>query len=411
MKINLLSRTRVGFFFASLLAAQLFCAESFAADSRGSSAELSRLKTLVKSLSDRIEDLEKREQVRVDEVELQALEREVEQAAALFDYPNLSIGGFYDFNFRASENERLAQGSGFTKGQFVLHFNSQISDNFSFFGETTLTATSNSTYRTAVERAILKYEYSDWLKISGGRYHTPINWWNVAYHHGQWLQSTVARPEMTKFGGKFLPVHYVGTIVEGGHPLGGVNFYYEAGIGNGRFDPIQAGGDGGDINNSRAFVGKVYARPDGVEGLEVGASVYVDEVTLKKDGGPDVESDELILAGHLVLISERNELIAEFANVEHEGDNNPAYYVQVGHRLPFFKEMIKPYFRWEEIEIDEDDPIFNDPSVNVEDFKLAIAGLRFDVAELVALKAEYRNGKIGNDDSFNAAYFQAAFAF
>ena len=69
--------------------------------------------------------------------------------------------------------------------------------------------------------------------MSFGRYHTPINWWNTAFHHGQWLQTTISRPEMTQFGGRFIPVHFVGALVEGNAPAAGWNVNYQAGIGNG----------------------------------------------------------------------------------------------------------------------------------------------------------------------------------
>ena len=39
------------------------------------------------------------------------------------------------------------------------------------------------------------FDKSDRLKVSFGRYHTPINYWNTAFHHGQWLQTTISRPD------------------------------------------------------------------------------------------------------------------------------------------------------------------------------------------------------------------------
>ena len=159
-------------------------------------------------------------------------------------YPNLKIGGFGDFNYFDSDEESPDAASGFFQGQFVLHFVSALSSQFTFFGEVSWTAV-NSSYKTAVERAIISYERSDYLKISGGRFHTPINWWNVAFHHGQWLQTSISRPEMTRFGGEFIPVHFVGMIVGGDVPSGSMNLSYQAGVGNGRGDNIAGAGDGG----------------------------------------------------------------------------------------------------------------------------------------------------------------------
>jgi len=38
---------------------------------------------------------------------------------------------------------------------------------------------------------LIRYDYNDFFKLSFGRYHTPINYWNTAFHHGLWLQTTI----------------------------------------------------------------------------------------------------------------------------------------------------------------------------------------------------------------------------
>ena len=109
---------------------------------------------------------------------------------------------------------------------------------------------------------ILRFDQSDTLKVSFGRYHTPINYWNTAFHHGQWLQTTIARPEMIQFGGRLLPVHFVGALVEGSVPAGGWNLNYKAGVGNGRATVISRGGDAGDVNDHRAWLVNAFSKPD-----------------------------------------------------------------------------------------------------------------------------------------------------
>src|SRR4029079_15275393 len=163
---------------------------------------------------------------------------------------------------------------------------SELSPRVTFFGELSLTPRADAGtgspaatgFNTQVERMILRFDRSDGLKISFGRYHTPVNWWNTAYHHGQWLQTTIARPEMIQFRGRVLPVHFVGALVEGSMPASGWNLHYQAGIGNGRATVISRGGDAGDNNGSRAWVGNVYATPDRAFGLQFGASIYGDTI-------------------------------------------------------------------------------------------------------------------------------------
>ena len=139
---------------------------------------------------------------------------------------------------------------------------------------------------------ILRFDQSDRLKVSFGRYHTPINYWNTAFHHGQWLQTTIARPEMIQFGGRFLPVHFVGALVEGSVPAGGWNLNYKAGVGNGRATVISRGGDAGDVNGDRAWLANAFSKPDRLFGLEFGGSFYGDTVTLAAG-----EFDEQIVSG------------------------------------------------------------------------------------------------------------------
>ncbi|PYX91143.1 MAG: hypothetical protein DMG67_10995, partial [Acidobacteria bacterium] len=126
-------------------------------------------------------------------------------------YPSLRIRGFGDINFSATDNR--TQHSGFNMGQFTLHLASPLSKKITYFGEIALTAQPTS-FSVELERSLIRYDYDDYFKISFGRYHTPVNYWNTAFHHGLWLQTTISRPDMIQFGGAFLPVHFVGVLAE-----------------------------------------------------------------------------------------------------------------------------------------------------------------------------------------------------
>ena len=125
------------------------------------------------------------------------------------EYPSLHLSGFADVNFAAQDKSEGPRG--FSEGQFVLHLASALSPRVNFFGELSLTPRTDAGtgspaatgFNAEVERVIIRFDHSDRLKISFGRYHTPINWWNTAFHHGQWLQTTVSRPEMIQFGEKY----------------------------------------------------------------------------------------------------------------------------------------------------------------------------------------------------------------
>lgn len=341
-------------------------------------------------------------------------------------FPSMKISGFSDVNFAATD-QRGAR-SGFSEGQFILHMSSALAPRVSVFGELSFTARNDAGtgtpgvtgFNAEVERAIIRFDQSDRLKISFGRYHTPINYWNTAFHHGQWLQTSISRPEMTQFGGRFIPVHFVGGLLEGALPAGGMNLNYNVGMGNGRGVPapvagsaagsvLSRGGDAGDSNNNKAWLVTLFSRPDRLYGLQFGGSVYRDKITLA-DGR---NFREWITSGHLVWSKENPEIIAEAANVHHQevartySTDSQAYYVQIGYRLPAWQRLWKPYYRFDYIHIPRGDAVFQGtPSLAG-----STVGLRYDLSSFAAVKGEYRNIRRPGVPRINGMFFQTSFVF
>jgi hypothetical protein len=342
-----------------------------------------------------------------------------EQAAGAppnIEYPSLKLTGFADVDFAAQD---VSEGSrGFFEGQFVLHLASALSPRVNFFGELSFSPRADAGtgnppatgFNAEVERAIIRFDESDKLKVSFGRYHTPINWWNTAFHHGAWLQTTISRPEMVQFGGKFLPVHFVGGLAEGSVPAGGWNINYQGGIGNGRGNVISRAGDAGDNNARPAYVVNLFSKPDAAFGLQFGGSAYFDRIS--SPGKP--EYSERILAGHAVWLREDPELIAEIADVRHEAlsgtikASNLAYYVQAAYRLPSLNRVLKPYYRFEHIDVAKDDPVF----VGIPNLDGSTVGIRYDVSTYAAIKTEGRFRQRASDaERRNGWFLQICFTF
>src|SRR3989337_73453 len=86
-----------------------------------------------------------------------------------------------------------------------------------------------------LERLTLGYTFSDAAKLRVGRFHTPIGFWNNAYHHGVQLQPTIERPDFLKFedDGGIIPTHVVGASLSGRVNTGVGAVDYSAMIGNG----------------------------------------------------------------------------------------------------------------------------------------------------------------------------------
>jgi len=342
--------------------------------------------------------------------------------------PGLHIAGFGGIAFSASDLHGpdggfqpltlLSTHSGFSEGQFVLQLSSALSSKVSVFSELTLTARADAGtgeppapgFNPEVERIIIRYDWNDYFKISFGRFHTPINYWNTAYHHGTWLQTTIDRPEMTQFGGSFIPVHFVGMLVEGAIPANGLNLNYNFGLGNGRGEVLSRAGDLGDINNNRAWLVNAFIRPDQLYGLQVGGSVYRDKLN-PLSGMPE---REWIESAHVVWAKETPEFITEFANEQHQPlnggviSNSQAVYSQIAYRLPWDFKLWKPYYRFEYIHVPQSDTVFR---VLVPTYTGSTAGVRYDITSFAAFKVEYRHYNPRNLPPINGAFVSTDFTF
>ena len=313
--------------------------------------------------------------------------------------PEFNALGFADINYISADGDSP---DGFAIGQAVAHLSAALGSSLSAFGEFSATAR-DSEYSFEVERLIVKYDFSDRYKLSAGRYHTPIGYWNSAYHHGAWLQTTTSRPEMVKFGSMILPIHFVGVLLEGLVPIGGLGLEYKAGFGNGRHSHISRGGDAGDVNSDRAWVMQVSAKPQSLYGLNAGIGWYNDEVSLPT--GENIR--ENIWSAHAAWNQRSTQFIVEFIHSTHElatdssvdGDVN-AWYAQFAYRLPGRHSAWQPYLRYEHNEIDDSDPLLGLEGL---DYEGATLGVRWDFNAHAALKAEYRNEKFdegGRENNF-----------
>ena len=306
--------------------------------------------------------------------------------------PEFRFMGFGNVDYISKDD---SDEDGFAVGQAVAHLSASLSDSLTVFGEFSATGT-DSEYRFEVERFIVKYDFSDRYKLSAGRYHTPIGYWNSAFHHGTWLQTSTSRPEMVKFGSKLVPIHFVGVLLEGLLPTGKLGLDYKAGFGNGRHENIARSGDAGDLNSDKAWLLQLNAKPQDLYGLQTGLGFYSDEVTV--DGSPNI--DETTLSAYVAWTKESPEILFEYMHSSHElvtdgsvnGDVD-AWYFQFAYRLPGDKNQWKPYARYEKDSIDDSDPLLGNQGL---DYEGGILGVRWDFNPYAALKAEYRNEEFNN---------------
>ena len=296
---------------------------------------------------------------------------------------------------------------GFSLGQVVGHLNAVLAPRLTVAVEATVTSRATGPIAT-LERLILAYDISDALRLSAGRFHTPISWWNTQFHHGLWLQTSIARPAMVRFGTPLIPVHFLGVLASGNMPIGGSTMVYEAGVGNGREPNLVGAGDAGEMGGAPAFVGGVRFRPAAVPGLELGLHGYLDEVEAEPGAG---SVDERILGGHLAWLANPG-VIFEYLHFRHEPElagteatNSDALYVQVGYKLPTHPSL-QPYVRYESVGIGAGDPLFTGLGLGYEG---VIAGTRWDFADFAALKGEARFEEFAADERRTSLVLNASF--
>ena len=325
-------------------------------------------------------------------------------SSAAHSGPEFNAIGFADVNYISADGARP---DGFVIGQAVAHLIASLDDSLSVFGEFSATA-KDSEYAFEIERLIIKYDFSDRYKLSAGRYHTPIGYWNSAFHHGAWLQTTTSRPESVKFGSKILPIHFVGVLLEGQLPSGDLGLEYKAGLGNGRHANIARAGDAGDINGDSAWMVQLLAKPRNTNGLSAGVGFYSDRVTLPDS--PEIK--ESTVSAYAAWSNESPEVILEYIHSTHElvtdsgvnGDVD-AWYAQFAYRMAGKYRAWKPYARLERTRVDASDPMLGAEGL---DYDGGILGVRWDFNSYAVLKAEYRNEEFDNGGRENNVRVQLA---
>jgi hypothetical protein len=334
----------------------------------------------------------------------------------------LRIRGFGDVDFHGNNHHPAGvpgDKTAFTLGQLNLFVTSDISDKFKFLSEIVFEAGPDNIYgvrrgsansfEVDVERYLLTYSHNDYFNLSAGRYHTAIGYYNTAYHHSTWLQTTTGRPLLFEFEDKggILPIHNVGVEAYGSIPSGNLGLHYVAEVGNGREsraplieEPVQ---NVVAESNHKAVNFELFSRPIQLPGLQIGFSVYRDKLIPH-----NLPVNETILAAHAIYSTNNFEWLNEAMVVRHtpEGGhsyNTPGWYSQISKRFGSYR----PYLRYQYINASPNEPIFPDIGLNAG----PSAGLRYDASESVALKLQYDYTSLRNQHSVQGLQAQVGFTF
>jgi hypothetical protein len=333
------------------------------------------------------------------------------------DAPELSIHGFGDVLLRTGRVEPSAgpeiKDASFALGQFDLYMVSRLSDQLSFLGEVVIESDESGATVVDLERMFLRMSWSEALRLSAGRTHTALGWWNVAYHHGALLQPMVHRPQALRFedDGGILPVHSVGAELSGQRSFAGSwAATWIAGVANGRGAIPDAVQGDGDQNLHKATTLNLALAREGDADIRFGASGYLDHIPADPSSpARDGEIREQIGGAHLRAKFAAAELIAEAFLMKHDDSvsgttfrHRTGYAVLVVGSGPF-----KPYVAYDRLDAAEGDPFFG-PSVT--DLTASIGGLRYDFHPFSSLRLEFRHEAHPEGDR-NELTLQTAFSF
>ena len=333
-------------------------------------------------------------------------------ATATTTAPRTVVRIFGDIDWRS---RRDVDPSTFVLGQIDVFLTSELATNVSVLAETVLESPEHEGSQIAeVERFQLQYSPSDALTVSVGRMHTMLGFWNQAYHHGTWLQTTAFRPEVYRWedeDGGLLPVHEVGVrarrarrrcVRSASSTLRASSTVVPRTPRGSRRSRTTTG-----RRPSTSGWGSARARSPTCRSAVLPSSTPFRPAA---EAGRAATLDERIWGGFVVFQGPRLELLAEAFSVVHRDETagvewtSPGLYAQAA----WTAGRWKPYYRFDRVDRDEGDPYYGP---GLQDVTKHTAGLRVDPWSRVALKLEAIRARVAGGSPFNAAALQAAFTF
>lgn len=323
--------------------------------------------------------------------------------------PHFLLHGFSDVNLTVSDRPKPTRAA-FGLGQFNLFFVANLASNVSFLAETGFEMEEGGEQAVDVERVQIQYARSDYARLTFGRVHTALGYWNTFYHHGAWLQPTVERPAALRFedDGGLLPVHSVGGEVSGRVGRSAWSLAYTGGVANGRGPDSETVQGTTDVDRDKALTARVSVLRTRDSELEFGISGGRDRVPpnpLDTRRGALRESLGGIHARwestHWMLATE------VWALRHHDQQSGSEATHRAGYCMVIFKTgVLKPYLLADVLDLDARDVFFEHSRPG----RAGVLGVRYDIGTFNAVKTELR--RVTHDGQVtHALAVQTAFTF
>ncbi len=302
------------------------------------------------------------------------------------------LHGFADVGGVLTRDKRRRKG--FTVGSLDFYLTPELGSNVKGLVELVFEVDSEGSLAVDLERLQFGYAFGDYLTAWLGRFHTPLGYWNTAFHHGQQIQTSVRRPQFLDFEDKggILPVHSVGLWGTGGVVLGDGKLTYDLFVGNAPSieDAVLTMNMAGATQFRPSYGANIgYAFRGALDGFKAGLHWLrgnVQDVTASNWTALN------ITGGYFLYTDDPWELISElyrFDNKDLKGKTGTHGSWALAGQLARTFGRWTPYGRGEWTGLNQRDPYFRDMESG-RSYTRGAFGIRYDLTAKAALKFEIR---------------------
>jgi hypothetical protein len=304
--------------------------------------------------------------------------------------------------------DTLNNKSGFQTSNVDFYLTPNFGDRLKALFELNFEYTDQGILTFDLERFEFGYTFSDALTVWAGRFHTPFGYYNTAFHHGNYIETTVDRPRFVEFEdqGGIMPSHTIGLLATGAVNVNeNDKIKYDVFLGNGsRIIPASDGNtvgiplgnqedfnSVGDDNSNIAVGGRIGYSFDNE--LLVGVHALSETVDTYDGDNVRLNSTKLNFYGGYYFFEKDNwESIGEYYRFHNEDlsgnsgfHSSWAAFAQLSYS---FNNVWTPYLRLEKAALDQTDNYFASLQSG-RTYNRQILGLRYDFNKSAALKFEY----------------------
>jgi hypothetical protein len=332
----------------------------------------------------------------------------------------LSVGAYGSVDYRATRvvvpGGAATIGNGFSIPTLDIFLRGSAG-NWSFLSEVLFDIDGGNEIGVDLDRMQVSYEAAPWLKITVGRFHTSLGYYNTAYPQGGAIYLLpIDRPAVADQhdNASIIPTSTVGLNFSGRLAAAAHNrFAYDLDVTNGRGVQSDDLANGGDHNNAKML--NLRLRYE-IGGLIVGGNALVDWIPPRLDPltpQPDTLREQ-IFGLHLAYVEHPWHVIGEGYVIDHVGPAATHRTLAAIAELGYTVGRLTPYARYELARFPTDPDPFWSPVLTHQqergNYDGLSAGLKFMPSDSFAVKVELEMNRAVTDTEYRAAT-QVAFGF